>query len=180
MSDDWFNQVTSFLVKNEMLDERAEYDVSDVLSVLHDNYEPTEQPKRRKTSYVGVPAIFELQMACNVLVKAYDCSIYHVGSSLERPDWRDVDLVMILDDEQFEREFPNAPLSGASWELDPKWLVLTVSLSQWLAEKSGVPVDFKFQPRTFANEHHNGRRNPIGRYVKNPTPEPKSATHPQA
>ncbi|RUM06892.1 hypothetical protein EFR84_11230 [Rhizobium chutanense] len=121
--------------------------------------------KRKKASYVGVPAIFELQMACHVLVKAYGASIYHVGSSLERPDWRDVDLAMILDDEAFQREFPNAPLHSASWELDPKWLILTVALSKWLSEKSGVPVDFKFQPRTFANERHSGPRNPIGRYI---------------
>lgn len=122
-------------------------------------------PKRIKTSYVGVPAIFELTMACNVLIRAYGSSIYHVGSSLQRPDWRDVDLVMILSDEAFEREFPNAPLHSAAWEHDPKWLVLTVSLSKWLSEKSGVPVDFKFQPRTFANERHSGHRNPIGRYI---------------
>ncbi|ARM12079.1 hypothetical protein Bra5_CH01842 [Rhizobium phaseoli Brasil 5] len=104
-------------------------------------------------------------MACHVLVKAYRASIYHVGSSLERPDWRDVDLAMILDDEAFQREFPNAPLHSAGWELDPKWLVLTVALSKWLSEKSGVLVDFKFQPRTFANERHAGPRNPIGRYI---------------
>lgn len=125
----------------------------------------SEAPKRKKTSYVGVPAIFELTMVCNVLIRAYDASIYHVGSSLLRPDWRDVDLVMIMDDEAFSREFPNAPLHSAAWEHDPKWLVLTVSLSKWLADKAGVPVDFKFQPRTFANERHSGPRNPIGRFV---------------
>lgn len=136
----------------------------------------TGKKPRKKASYVGVPAIFELQMACHVLVKAYNTTIYHVGSSLERADWRDVDLVMILDDEEFEREFPNAPLHSASWELDPKWLVLTVSISKWLTEKSGVPVDFKFQPMTFANEHHQGPRNSIGRYIKNDherTPSPR-------
>lgn len=132
--------------------------------------------KRKKASYVGVPAIFELQMACHVLVKAYNASIYHVGSSLERPDWRDVDLAMILADEDFAREFPNAPLHSAAWEIDPKWLVLTVSISKWLSEKSGVPVDFKFQPRTFANERHKGPRNPIGRYISHaPTQAEDSA-----
>lgn len=132
----------------------------------------SDEPKRKKTSYVGVPAIFELTMACNVLIRAYGASIYHVGSSLQRPDWRDVDLVMILDDADFAREFPNAPLHSAAWEHDPKWLVLTVSLSKWLAKKAGVPVDFKFQPRTFANERHTGPRNQIGRFINHhPTDE---------
>ena len=123
-------------------------------------------PKRTKTSYVGVPAIFELSLACNLLIRAYGgCDIYHVGSSRERPDWRDVDLVMIMPDEVFEREFPGAPLHSAAWELTPKWLILTCAISKWLTEKAGVPVDFKFQPRTFANERHDKPRNPIGRFL---------------
>ena len=132
--------------------------------------DPCEAPARRvKTSYVGVPAIFELALACNLLTRAYgNHTIYHVGSSRERPDWRDVDLVMIMTDEAFEAEFPGSPLHSAAWELTPKWLILTVAISKWLTEKAGVPVDFKFQPRTFANEHHHGPRNPIGRFLEMP------------
>lgn len=118
---------------------------------------------RKKCSYVGVPAIFELTLACHLLLRAFGGhTIYHVGSSLQRADWRDVDLVMIMPDEAFASEFPNARQHSAAWEHDPKWLVLTCALSKWLTEKSGVPVDFKFQPRTFANERHAGPRNPIG------------------
>lgn len=40
VGDDWFNQVVTFLVKNDMLDAREEYDISDVMSALADNYEP--------------------------------------------------------------------------------------------------------------------------------------------
>ena len=126
----------------------------------------TAQQPRRKTSYVGVPAIFELSLACNLLTRAYgNHTIDHVGSSRERPDWRDVDLVMIMPDEVFAAEFPGAPLHSAAWELTPKWLILTCAISKWLTEKSGVPVDFKFQPRTFANERHDKARNPIGRFL---------------
>lgn len=107
-----------------------------------------------KSCYAGVPAIFELQLACHLLVRAYGHSVNHVGSSMERPDRRDVDLVMILPDEEFEREFPNAPLTSASWEMDPKWLLITVSISKWLSEKAGMLVDFKFQPMIYANERH--------------------------
>lgn len=151
------------------LDSKACVKAADEIKELRANQEAPKQ--RKKASYVGVPAIFELTMACNVLIRAYGASIYHVGSSLQRPDWRDVDLVMILSDEAFEREFPNAPLHSAAWEHDPKWLVLTVSLSKWLTEKAGVPVDFKFQPRTFANERHDGPRNPIGRYINHRPPQ---------
>lgn len=126
--------------------------------------------ERIKTSYVGAPAIFELSLACNLLTRAYgNHTIYHVGSSRERADWRDVDLVMIMPDEVFEAEFPGAPLHSAAWELTPKWLILTSALSKWLSEKSGVPVDFKFQPRSFANERHRKPRNPIGRFLMAPS-----------
>jgi hypothetical protein len=40
VADDWFSQVVSFLVKNDMLDARDEYDISDVMGALEDNYEP--------------------------------------------------------------------------------------------------------------------------------------------
>lgn len=119
-------------------------------------------PKASKTSYVGVPAIFELSLACHLLSRGWGHTVYHVGSSRERPDWRDVDLVMIMPDEAFAAEFPASPLHSAAWELDPKWLVLTCAISKWLTDKAGVPVDFKFQPMTFANERHDKPRNPIG------------------
>lgn len=129
---------------------------------------PAAPPRAVKTSYVGVPAIFELTLACHLLIRAFGHTIYHVGSSRERPDWRDVDLVMIMPDEAFAAEFPTAPLHSAAWEQDAKWLVLTVALSKWLTERSGVLVDFKFQPRTFANERHDKPRNPIGLLLAGP------------
>ncbi len=123
-----------------------------------------EKP-RKKASYVGVPAIFELRMACNHLEKGFAGETYLVGSSLVKPSWRDVDIVMIMDDEDFEKEFPNAGSKDCRWEFDPKWLVMTCSISKWLSEKTGLPIDFKFQPQTWANEHHNGRRAGIGMFI---------------
>ncbi len=40
----WFSQVVNFFVKHDMLDERDEYDINDVMSALVDNYEPTPIP----------------------------------------------------------------------------------------------------------------------------------------
>lgn len=121
---------------------------------------------RRKASYVGVPAVFKLGLACMHLNEAYGEAFgcYLVGSALERPDWRDVDVVMILDDEAFQREFPDADLR--SFELDVKWLIHTVAISDWLKAQTGLPIDFKFQPQTWANERHKGRRNALGMRVK--------------
>jgi len=125
---------------------------------------------RKKASYVGVPAIFELTLACHLLIRGFGVVTRFTtwAAPLSAPDWRDVDLVMIMPDEAFAVEFPNAPQHSAAWEHDPKWLVLTCALSKWLSDKAGVPVDFKFQPRTFANERHKGPRNPIGLLLATP------------
>lgn len=125
------------------------------------------QGQRKKASYVGVPAIFKLKLACMHLEQAYGESFgcYLVGSALDRADWRDVDVVMILDDEGFQREFPDAEIRGGAFECDPKWLIQTVAISEWLKAQSGLPIDFKFQPQTWANERHKGVRHAIGMRV---------------
>ncbi len=130
-------------------------------------------PKRKKASYVGVPAIFKLQLACKHLRDAFPChGCYLVGSATERPDWRDVDVVMMLSDNDFRRLFPKALLEG-QWEFDPRWLLLTVAISDWLSAQTGLPIDFKIQPTKWANRQHDKPRHPIGiTYVANEDPMP--------
>ena len=116
---------------------------------------------RTKVNYVGAPAIFKLEMCCQLINDAlggYGC--YLVGSCLERPDWRDIDLRYILSDEQFFTLFPDS--GDGCWEQNPRWLLLTVSISGWLREQTGLPVDFQIQPQTHANDKHKGTRHSIG------------------
>ena len=129
-----------------------------------DHFESERRNKstRPKASYVGVPAIFELELACQHLYRAFGNVCYLVGSAIERPDWRDIDIVMIMDDEEFAAEFPAATAGGCHWEFDPKWLIMTIAISKWLSAQCGHLVDFKFQPRTHANERHKGRRHAMG------------------
>lgn len=118
--------------------------------------------KRTKGIYVGAPACFALEMACQHLSEAFGECCYLVGSALERADWRDIDVRMILDDEAFAELFPAAHVHTGSWEFDARWLVMTVSISAWLSKESGLPVDFQFQPRAHANERHKKPRNALG------------------
>lgn len=122
----------------------------------------------RKVSYVGAPAIFALELACKGINQAfggYGC--YLVGSALERADWRDVDVRMILSDAEFLALFPDVQLDAHNWEFDPRWLLLTISISEHLRKVTGLPIDFQFQPQTHANERHKGPRNAVGlRFAK--------------
>lgn len=124
-----------------------------------------------KVSYIGAPACFALEMACKQVVDAF-CprgeghhgQTYVVGSSLERPDWRDVDVRLVMDDESFAALFPSVRLDTGSaiWEFDPRWTLITVSVTAWLRQQTGLPIDFQIQPMTFANEKHKGQRHAIG------------------
>lgn len=128
------------------------------------------QPKSRtKGIYVGAPACFALELACQHLNAAFgEFGCYVVGSALERPDWRDVDVRFIMEDAAFEAEFPGAgPISHNRWEFDPKWLVLTTSISKWLSDQTSLPIDFQFQPQSHANARHKGKRNAVGMRIAN-------------
>jgi len=122
-----------------------------------------EVAPRKKCNYVGAPAIFALETACRQLTEAFGgWGCYLVGSSLDRPDWRDVDVRFIMSDEQFATEFPGA---GRCWEQDAKWLLLTVAISERLSKITGLPIDFQIQPRTYANERHRGSRIALGMHI---------------
>lgn len=129
---------------------------------------------RKKGIYIGAPACFALEQACAQVAEAFGAfrddehgehvgGIYVVGSCLDRADWRDVDVRFIVADKVFARWFPGAgDIAHARWEFDPRWLLLTVALSDWLKKQTGLPVDFQFQPQSHANERHKGPRNAVG------------------
>lgn len=127
-----------------------------------------------RACWVGAPAIFRLQQACAILWHCFDhddgnLGVYQVGSSLERRDFRDVDVRMILRDDAYDRFFPGA------WagELDATWSLFCSGVSRMLSDASGLPVDFQVQRSTQANAKYDGRpRNPIGIF---PSSAPRGA-----
>lgn len=128
----------------------------------------TDQPDRRKGCYVGAPAIFTLEIACNEINAAFAGEksfgmCYLVGSALKRPDWRDVDVRYIMPDAEFMALFPDVDIKACTWGHDARWLLLTVAISERLTKLTGLPVDFQFQPQSHANTRHKGfGRNPLG------------------
>lgn len=111
------------------------------------------EPKKR-ASYLSVSQAYTLNQTCTVLARAFGMRTYQVGSSLERADYRDVDLRCILDDHVFDRMFVS--IGSASHHL------MNVALSDWLAARTALPIDFQFQRRTEANDEFNGIRNAMG------------------
>lgn len=84
-------------------------------------------------------------------LRRYDGSIYLVGSVLEKPDWRDVDIRMILEDDDFDNDFGNELL----------WETFCYAVTAWLRAETGLPIDFQVQRQTEANTNHKGIRNAL-------------------
>lgn len=131
---------------------------------------------RTKVSHIGAPAVFALEQACKLVRDAFreeredaHIGIYVVGSALERADWRDVDVRMMMDDATFLHHFPGINLQAGTWEFDPRWCLLVVAISHWMSKLTGLPIDFQFQPMTHANARHKGKRHAMGlSFVREP------------
>jgi len=78
---------------------------------------------------------------------------YLVGSTLEVPDHRDVDIRLIMRDEVYAARYD-----------DKKRKYLNLAVSLWGQKVTGLPIDFQIQPQTLANERYPGAntRRPIG------------------
>lgn len=116
--------------------------------------------------YLHKDAAFRLTMAARTIREAYPESVgvFIVGSVMERPDYRDVDVRCILPDDAFDHLFPGVhdrETTGEPWH--PRFSLLCFSITAWLRHMTDLPIDFQFQRMTQANEKYKGkRRNSIG------------------
>lgn len=115
-----------------------------------------------RANWVGAPEMYNLDLAVASLNEAFGAHCYHVGSSLKRRDWRDVDVRCILPDEEYDRLFPLSTVGVHSQFRDARLMVMNAAFSEWLRKASGLPVDFQFQRRTEANAEFPGERSALG------------------
>lgn len=108
--------------------------------------------ERRPNGYITRPQFWALDEACKPLRATFpDYGPYLVGSVMERPTFRDVDVRLILSDEHYDR------LS------DNEWGLLGFVTSRHLAAVTGLPIDFQFQRQTDGNAAYGDKwRTPLG------------------
>ena len=112
--------------------------------------------KESRSSYLSTRDIANLNLACLPIKEALGdlgYGPYLVGSSSERPDFRDVDIRFLMADEHFDALF---------WRRDRFWSLVCWAISEWLAKQTGLPIDFQIQRLSEANEKFQGSRNPMG------------------
>lgn len=103
-----------------------------------------------------------LDHASLILRHAFDDVPYLVGSCLERPDYRDVDVRLIVDDAKYDALFTGKGEQRAN----PLWSLLCASISEYLSRLTDLPIDFQFQRRTEASKQWGDeQRHPLGLYV---------------
>ena len=108
-------------------------------------------PERPRATYLSPPDLYRLDAACVPLREAFGTP-YLVGSVLRRRDFRDVDVRLLLQDDDFDRQFPSSA----------RLKVLNAAVSALLRDATGLPVDFQFQRQAEANALHGGPRSALG------------------
>lgn len=111
-------------------------------------------------NYLNLVETASLRLAVMGIEKAFPDAFgaYHVGSSLTRADYRDVDVRLILKDAQFEHLFGAGDKSTGHFDF---WSLTCLSLSEWLRARTGLPVDFQITSLTEAQKYKGEPRNAL-------------------
>ena len=107
--------------------------------------------------------LLRLSWACAPIRQAFRATPYLVGSAMLRADYRDIDVRLILDDDDFRAMF------GERGDEMARLRLVNTALSAMIQQSSGLakPIDFQIQPMSYANEYPNTAedphpRNPLG------------------
>lgn len=106
----------------------------------------------------GMPAGIWLHKFGTLIRDYFGHVAYHVGSSLDRKDWRDVDVRLILPDDEFEQRFGDRFQSA---ETNPKLAAITLAFCALGSQLTGLPIDFQIQPQSHANKVYPGPRSAL-------------------
>lgn len=118
---------------------------------------------------IGMPGFIALNDWGRLVRAAFDSTPYLVGSAARGKQWRDVDVRLILDDEEFFARFPN----GAYADRDERWSAVCWAWATFGRDRTGLPIDFQIQAATHANGHYGGlERVPLGIYLGRPEGPP--------
>lgn len=96
--------------------------------------------------------MFLLDEACRPIAQGLDTP-WLVGTSATRQDYRDVDVRVMLSDKKYARLVKVIGIEGIA--------LMGLTIGEYLASRTGLPIDFQIQQQTAANEY-DGIRNPLG------------------
>jgi hypothetical protein len=109
-----------------------------------------EVAEKPRSCWLGVSELYRLDSACARLQALYPFQVYLVGSVLERRNYRDVDIRLLITDKKWSRH------------LSREWLFFNAAISDQLAAATGLPIDFQFQSRTEWDMYKDRPVRPLG------------------
>jgi len=116
---------------------------------------------KKRFNYLRQPHYTNLELALNsVLLALNEHCAYLVGSVFEGPDYNDIDVVILMEDEKYDALFGKSGSSNAPFV---KWF--NHASSTQLGLMTGLPIDFRVQRMSNANKQYGGPKNirdPIG------------------
>jgi hypothetical protein len=96
-----------------------------------------------------------LDHACKPITEAFSNAPFLVGTAGVRGSaYRDVDVRLILTDKEYRKLKRAVGKRGIT--------LMGFAIGEWLANRTGMPIDFQIQQMTSANAQHDGMRNPLG------------------
>jgi hypothetical protein len=112
--------------------------------------------------YLDAPDLDRLDLA-SIAVHEWLDTPYLVGSCLKRPDYRDVDIRVVLADERYDELFK---VGGG--HRDPLRHLIQVAITEHYVKATGLRIDFQIQRRTDANRRYPeaGYVHPLGIYPR--------------
>jgi hypothetical protein len=111
----------------------------------------TEASHNVPRNYVGMPAALLLDDFGEAVRDAFGAIPYLVGSATQHRNWRDVDVRLILDDDEYERQgFGHPDHAGYSTRLT----AMVKAFSVLAHHMTGLPVDFQIQQQSRADREH--------------------------
>lgn len=109
---------------------------------------------RGRSTHLLLNDFERLEEWCRLVLVVFDEAPFLVGSVMTTPEYRDVDLRLILDDETFDATYAGKRA---------KVRLLNRAISTWGQRETGLPIDFQIQRRSEANRlHPKARRSPMG------------------
>lgn len=107
---------------------------------------------RRRSCYLSVDSYTRLELVMTGIAKAVGAMPYLVGSCLTRPDYRDVDIRVPIEDDVLTAKFDSYA----------EQRIVQSAMSQYLSAATGLLIDFQWQTLTEYRSYAAGTGRPLG------------------
>jgi hypothetical protein len=114
---------------------------------MNDESKPSGNPAKASPG-IGMPAQLWLALFGDVVFQAFGEVAYQVGSTLNGKTWRDVDVRVMLEADQYAALGFGDPKSPQE---NVRWCAVVMAFSALGRQMTGLPIDFQIQERQTAN-----------------------------